>query len=70
MQMSKDASFELKITRLDEIIAVLEGGEAGLEESLRLFSQGASLIADCRDTLNNAQLTVEKLFPKGEKADD
>jgi exodeoxyribonuclease VII small subunit len=64
--MSKDITFENKIARLDEICALLESGEAGLEDSLRLFSEGAELLADCRDTLSGAQLTVEKLFPKGD----
>jgi len=60
--MAEKITFEQKMRRLDQIVAMLEGGEAGLEDSLRLYSEGAGLLADCRETLNTAQLEVEKLF--------
>ena len=62
-------SFEKYIERLDKIVALLEAGDAGLEESLKLFAEGAELIGVCRETLNSAQLSVEKLFPEGDKND-
>ncbi|MCL2068634.1 MAG: exodeoxyribonuclease VII small subunit [Oscillospiraceae bacterium] len=63
----KEITFEQKMHRIDEICAFLRNGEAGLEDSLRMFSEGAGLLADCRDTLSKAQFTVEKLFAEREK---
>ena len=60
--MSNKPTFEQKMQRLDEIVHMLESGEAGLEDSLRLFAEGAELLANCRETLESAQLKVEKLF--------
>jgi len=60
--MSDNPTFEQKMQRLDKIVQMLESGDAGLEDSLRLFAEGAELLADCRETLESAQLKVEKLF--------
>ena len=60
--MDKKMTFEQKMERLDKIVAMLESGETGLEDSLRLFAEGANLMAGCREALETAQLKVEKLF--------
>lgn len=62
--MRKNATFEQAMNRLDEIAAALDGGEASLEQSLKLFSEGAELIAFCEKKLEDASLLVEKLFPE------
>ena len=54
---AKEATFEEKIARLEQIVAALEKGDAPLADSLALFEEGTKLIADC-----SGQLTVVKLM--------
>lgn len=64
--MKKNTTFEQAMARLDEIVAALDSGDVSLEQSLKLFGEGAELIGLCSDKLNNAKLTIEKLFPAEE----
>lgn len=60
--MSKKApSFEESMKRLEQIVSVLERGEAPLEESLKLFQEGTELVRRCQNLLDNAKLQVKKL---------
>lgn len=64
----KKLSFEQSINRLDEIVKLLERGDAPLSDSLKLFEEGTALIANCDALLNEAEQTVVKLKkgPDGE----
>jgi len=55
-----DLSFEDALQRLEGIVSRLESGQAGLEESITLYEQGAQLKAHCEARLKAAQLRVEK----------
>ena len=68
MAAAKKLTFEEAMKRLEEIVSLLENGEADLESSLKLFAEGSALLGECRGKLDNAKLTVEKLFP-AEKTD-
>lgn len=57
----KKLSFEQAINRLDEIVKLLERGDAPLSESLKLFEEGTALITNCDNMLNEAEQTVVKL---------
>lgn len=60
--MAKDKmSFEDSVKRLDEIVKLLERGDAPLSESLKLFEEGTSLISNCDTLLNEAEQKVVKL---------
>lgn len=60
--MSKKApSFEESMKRLEQIVSVLERGEAPLEESLKLFQEGTELVRRCQNLLDDAKLQVKKL---------
>jgi exodeoxyribonuclease VII small subunit len=60
--MDKDKiSFEESIKRLDEIVKLLERGDAPLSESLKLFEEGTALISNCDTLLNEAEQKVVKL---------
>ena len=60
--MAKDKmSFEDSVKRLDEIVKLLERGDAPLSESLKLFVEGMSLISNCDTLLNEAEQKVVKL---------
>lgn len=61
-------SFEENISRLEEIVALLERGDTPLAGSLVLFEEGTKLAAACTAMLDEAEQTVVKLQkgPDGE----
>ena len=61
MAGKKKMSFEEQITRLEEIVAALEKGDAQLADSLALFEEGTKLAASCTAMLDEAELKVVKL---------
>lgn len=60
----KKLTFEEAMERLEEIVTSMERGEAPLEESLALFSEGAKLVKQCSAMLDKAEQQVTK-FTKG-----
>ena len=56
--------FEKSLQALEKIVAQMESGELGLEESLNQFEQGINLAKNCQDTLTNAELRVDQLIEK------
>ena len=56
-----DLSFEDALKRLEAIVHRLESGEASLEESISLYTEGASLRAKCEERLQAAQARIEKI---------
>lgn len=56
-----DLTFEDALQRLEQIVQKLESGQAPLEESIRLYEEGARLKAHCEERLKAAQLRVEKI---------
>lgn len=57
----KKLSFEEAMERLEEIVTTMERGEAPLEQSLELFSEGAKLVKQCAGMLDKAEQQVTKL---------
>ncbi len=55
------ASFEQSLTRLDEIVRRMERGDVPLEEALKLFEEGTTLVAACNKMLDDAELKVVQL---------
>ena len=58
----KKLTFEQQLSRLEEIVAALERGDAPLADSLKLFEEGTKLIASCSDQLDRAEQQVVKLM--------
>ncbi|MDO6413759.1 exodeoxyribonuclease VII small subunit [Sphingomonas sp. BIUV-7] len=56
-----DLSFEDALKRLEAIVHRLESGEASLEESIALYTEGAALRAKCEERLQSAQARIEKI---------
>lgn len=54
-------SFEEALKKLETIVRKLESGEAGLEESIKLYEQGSALKDLCDKALQDAQLRVNKI---------
>lgn len=60
--------FEESIKELEKIVAALERGDVGLEESLDLFEKGIKLSKACNEMLDKAEKKVSVLI-NGEKQD-
>ena len=54
-------SFEDNIRRLEEIVALLEKGDAQLADSLKLFEEGTKLAKECGKMLDQAEQKVVRL---------
>jgi len=60
--MNNKKTFEEQIARLEEIVSVLERGDAQLADSLALFEEGTKLIASCSRQLDQAEQKVVRLM--------
>ena len=58
----KKQSFEESTARLEAIVAQLEKGECGLDQSLKLFEEGAKLAGQCEELLDKAEQKVDLLL--------
>lgn len=59
--MSEKNTFESSIKRLEEVVRLLEKGDAPLNEALALFEEGTSLIKNCSKMLDDAEQKVTLL---------
>jgi exodeoxyribonuclease VII small subunit len=55
------ANFEDSLKKLESIVGQLEQGDLPLEESLKLFEEGVSLSAVCKQELDAAEGKVQML---------
>ena len=73
---SGELSFEDALKRLDEIVRLLERGEAPLDQSIELYQEGDRLKRHCEARLKSAQARIEQIAfgadgkPAGVKAFD
>ena len=61
MAAKKKVDFETSMLRLEEIINLLERGEAPLEQAMKLFEEGAKLLRECTAQLDAAEQKVSVL---------
>ena len=61
MKIDENMTFETAIARLEEIVRLLESGNAPLDVSLALYEEGVSLVRLCNSRLDNAQQRVRIL---------
>ncbi len=57
----EEMSFEQSLGELEQIVARLERGDVGLEESIAIFERGEALKAHCDGLLKQAEARVEKI---------
>ena len=57
----KQESFEVSLAKLEEIVERLEKGESDLDEMLKLYEEGISLIRICNAKLTQAEQSVKML---------
>lgn len=61
MAASKKVNFEGAMARLEEIVSLLERGDAPLEQAMALFEEGAKLLRTCTKQLDQAEQKVTLL---------
>ncbi len=54
-------TYESAVKRLQEIVKTLEGGGLPLEDSVKLFEEGARLAKFCENELKNAEKRIVSL---------
>lgn len=59
------AKFDESLERLEEVVAELEDGGLGLEESLERYKEGVGLLKGCRERLKGFRAQVEELTADG-----
>ena len=58
---TSDLSFEAALARLEEIVRLLERGEAPLDQSIELYQEGDRLKRLCEARLKSAQARIEQI---------
>ena len=61
MKMDETMTFEAAMARLEEIVRLLESGNAPLDVSLSLYEEGVALVRLCNARLDNAEQRVKIL---------
>ena len=61
----ENMSFEAAMARLEEIVRMLESGNAPLDMSLSLFEEGVALVKLCNSKLDTAEQKVKILTDAG-----
>lgn len=59
----KKLSYEAARDELAEVVSLLEGGQATLEESLKLWERGEALAKICQEWLDGARAKLEVARP-------
>lgn len=54
-------TFEQAMERLEEISQILSDNQVSVDESLKLYSEGAKLIKFCSDKLKTVSLKIEEI---------
>lgn len=57
----KQQTFEESVAELEKIVAAIESGQVGLEDSLAKYEQGMALVKKCRTILERAEKRIEQL---------
>ena len=61
MATKKKLDFEQSMVRLEEIVGLLERGDAPLEQRMPLFEEGAGILRQCSALLDQAEQKVTLL---------
>ena len=64
MKQKNTLSFEEQFKRLEEIVELLDSGDAPLEELLQIFEEGMQLAKSLREFLNKAEQKVIEISGK------
>jgi exodeoxyribonuclease VII small subunit len=64
MKQKSIGTFEEQFKRLEEIVELLDSGDAPLEELLKIFEEGMQLAKSLREFLNKAEQKVIEISGK------
>ncbi len=67
---NKKPTFEESIKRLEEIVRLLEGGDVTLDESIKLYTEGAKLVNECNAKLDETEKKIKLLVTKGNSVEE
>jgi len=56
-----EVSYEQALERLEGLVRRMEQGEVPLEESLKAFERGRSLVSRCKAILEDAERRIEQM---------
>lgn len=56
--MNEELTYEKAMTRLEEIVSLLEKNDVSLDDSIKLFEEGTKLTAFCSEKLKNAKAKI------------
>lgn len=59
-------SFEEKLEKLDEIVALLDDGAEPLEDLLSKYEEGMKLVNELREFLNKAEMKIVEITKENE----
>ncbi len=69
-QAKKEMTFEQSMSRLEEIVRLLESNQQPLDETIKLFEEGLKLVRSCDQTLKKFEKQVDDLLAEnGGEAD-
>ena len=61
--------FEEALARLEKLVAEMESGKLGLDDTMQRFAEGMTLAESCTRKLNEAEKKVEILLKKNSAGD-
>lgn len=56
--MNEELTYEKAMTKLEEIVSLLEKNDVSLDDSIKLFEEGTRLTAFCSEKLKNAKAKI------------
>jgi exodeoxyribonuclease VII small subunit len=62
MKMETEQTFEAALERLEEIVELLEEGDAPLEQAMVLYEEGVKLTALCQGKLSTAEKRLDQIL--------
>lgn len=66
---NKQLSYEQAITRIEEIVSLLESGEKGMDELSELVKEASQLVKSCKARLRMTEEEISKALDEAEKLD-
>lgn len=60
-ETQKTETFEIALSRLEQIVTLLEKGDLSLDDSLRLYEEGIARARHCQERLDEAESKIEVL---------
>ena len=60
-----ELSFESALSRLEDLVARLEGGDLELESALSVFEEGVALSRRCAEQLDRTERRIDALVREG-----